>query len=77
MRWLHKALKVSEANNFKEAMVKEVREHTNKQHWIPFRKENVPPGTTVLPAVWSMKPKKLTVAKSINGKTDSILEVIR
>ena len=57
-QYLHKTLKAEDSDKFKEAMIKEIRVHTNKQYWIPFKKDNISPGTTVLPAVWSMKQKR-------------------
>jgi Reverse transcriptase (RNA-dependent DNA polymerase) len=47
-----------DADKFKEAMKKEVSEHTQKGHWRIIRKSNVPDHSKILPAVWSMKHKR-------------------
>ena len=43
-------MKASDAKQFREAMQKEIDDHTSRGHWDT--------GTRVLPAVWSMKRKR-------------------
>ena len=51
-------MKAPDAKQFKEAMVKEVNDHTSRKHWEPIEKKDVPPGEKILPAVWAMKRKR-------------------
>jgi predicted SnoaL-like aldol condensation-catalyzing enzyme len=38
----HQAMKQPDARQFKEAMVKEVNDHTKKKHWEVIEKKSVP-----------------------------------
>ena len=51
-------MKQPDARQFKKAMVKEVKDHTERGHWEVMLKSKVPQGETILPAVWSMKRKR-------------------
>jgi len=55
---LLKALKASDANQFKEAMVSEVNEHNKRHHWKPVLKSSLPDNSIILPAVWAMWRKR-------------------
>jgi Reverse transcriptase (RNA-dependent DNA polymerase) len=56
--YLHEALKAPDADKFRQAMVLEVNQHTDKQHWIPVLKKDLPTDTIVLPAIWAMRRKR-------------------
>ena len=56
--YYHEAMAAPDAKQFREAMIKEVNDHTERKHWRPILKSEVPHGTTILPAVWSMKRKR-------------------
>jgi Reverse transcriptase (RNA-dependent DNA polymerase) len=56
--YLHEALKAKDSEEFKRAMVHEVQQHTNRKHWEPIEKKDLPPNTIILPAVWAMKRKR-------------------
>jgi hypothetical protein len=55
--YYHEAMKEPDAHKFCTAMTKEVDDQTNKQHWEIVRRDQLPVGVKVLPAVWSMKRK--------------------
>ena len=69
------AMKEPDAQKFKEAMVKEVKDHTTKNHWKIILKKDVPRGYKILPAVWAMKRKiaALPPEKPTNGRASSTL----
>ena len=56
--YMHEALRAPDAQEFKKAMVKEVNDHNDRQHWEIMEKKDVPKGETILPAVWAMKRKR-------------------
>jgi Reverse transcriptase (RNA-dependent DNA polymerase) len=56
--YMHEAMKAPNADQFKEAMRKEAKEHTRKGHWKVVCKEDVPSNSKILPSVWSMKRKR-------------------
>jgi hypothetical protein len=53
--YMHEAMRAPDADKFKEAMRKELSEHTRKGHWKVIRKSNVPVHSKILPSVWSTK----------------------
>jgi hypothetical protein len=55
--YLHEALRAPDCEQFIEAMQKEVKDHEDLKHLEMISKSEVPEGTTILPAVWSMKRK--------------------
>ena len=48
-----------------EAMEAEVESHQSKGHWKIRHKDEVPVGTKILPAVWSMKRKRRIATREI------------
>ena len=56
--YYHEALRAPDRTQFLEAMKKEVSDHEARNHWELTPKSEVPDGTTILPAVWSMKRKR-------------------
>jgi hypothetical protein len=46
-------------------MKKEVDDHTAKKHWKIIRRDQVPEGIKVLPAVWAMKRKRRIATREI------------
>jgi hypothetical protein len=55
---MHEALRAHDADQFREAMVCEVNEHTKQGNWELVLKQDLPPDTKVLPAIWAMKRKQ-------------------
>ena len=51
-------MKQSDANEFRQAAIKEFNDHCERKHWILIERSQVPKGKNVLPAVWSMKRKR-------------------
>jgi hypothetical protein len=56
--YMHEAMRAPDADKFKEAMKKEVGEHTRKGHWRVIKRTDVPAHSKIFPAVWSMKRKR-------------------
>ena len=56
--YLDDALKAPDRNEFIKAMQNEVAQHEERGHWIMIPRTEVPTGTKILPAVWSMKRKR-------------------
>ena len=56
--YLDDALKAPDCHEFIKAMQHEVTQHEERQHWEMIPRSQVPAGTKVLPAVWSMKRKR-------------------
>jgi len=54
----HEAMREPDAHKFRESMVKEVNDHTQRDHWAIMLKKDLPDGEIILPAVWSMKRKR-------------------
>jgi len=56
--YFHQAMRQPDREQFIEAVVKEVNDHTKNKHWELIPIEEVPEGTKVLDSVWSMKQKR-------------------
>jgi hypothetical protein len=56
--YLHQALRAPDRDEFIEAMKQEIKDHESLHHWELVPKSEVPKGTIILPAVWSMKRKR-------------------
>jgi Reverse transcriptase (RNA-dependent DNA polymerase) len=63
--YYHEAMKESDAPQFRIAMKKEVDDHTAKKHWKIIRRDQVPEGVKVLPAVWAMKRKRRIATREV------------
>ena len=63
--YMHEALRAPDAAEFKEAMVKEVVDHTERGHWEVIPKSDLPAGETILPAVWSMRRKRRIATREV------------
>jgi hypothetical protein len=56
--YLHQAMKEKDWPKFREAMQKEVDDHSRSDNWELIHKSKVPEGAIVLPGVWSVKRKR-------------------
>ena len=54
----HQAMKQSDHKQFQNAMEKEIQDQMNNKNFILIPKSSVPPGATILKAVWQMKRKR-------------------
>ena len=45
-------------DQFKAAMVEEIRAHEKNRHWRVVPRDQAPPGHKMLPAVWALKWKR-------------------
>ena len=63
--YMNEAMREPDANKFKEAMIKEVKDHTERKHWEVMEKKDVPRGETILPAVWAMRRKRRIATREV------------
>ena len=59
------AMSAPDVAKFREAMVKEVMDHTKRQHWEVMLKSDLPEGDKPLPAVWAGKRKRRIATREI------------
>lgn len=59
------AMKQPDSHKFRQAMQQEIDDHTNNKHWKVRKRKEMPPGTTVLPAVWAMKRKRRIMSQEV------------
>jgi Reverse transcriptase (RNA-dependent DNA polymerase) len=50
---------------FRATMMKEVDDHTSKQHWELVSRKQIPEGVQVLPAMWAMKHKRCITMRKV------------
>ena len=55
--YLHEAMRAPDRAQFLRAMEREIGGHKERKHWVLVPKHQVPKGTKVLDAVWSMRCK--------------------
>ena len=55
---LSEMLKQKDVSNFAQAMVKEVPDHENRDHWELFLRSDMPEGAKIILAIWSFKQKR-------------------
>jgi hypothetical protein len=65
--YFHQAIQQPDAGDFVKAVVKEVEAHVHDKHWVLVKKEEVPPDTDVLPAIWAMRCKRNLTTNEIKG----------
>lgn len=56
--YMHEAMKESDHEEFKKAMVKEVNDQMDNGNFTVVHRSEVPEGSTILPSVWQMKRKR-------------------
>ena len=56
--YYHEAIRQEDAQQFQEAMQKEIDDHHSNDHWEFFERDKVPEDNKVLSSVWSMKRKR-------------------
>jgi Reverse transcriptase (RNA-dependent DNA polymerase) len=56
--YMDQAMKEPDHKEFEAAMIKEVKSHTENEHWHIVKRDQVPDGVDVLPAVWAMRRKR-------------------
>jgi Reverse transcriptase (RNA-dependent DNA polymerase)/GAG-pre-integrase domain len=56
--YLHQAMKAPDKLKFIEAMNKEINAHESNKNWALIKKDKVPPGKSILPAIWAMRRKR-------------------
>ena len=61
----HEAMKEPDSRQFREAMAKEVNDHSERKHWRPRLKRDVPPDIKILPSVWAMKRKRRIATREV------------
>ena len=63
--YLDDALEAPDRNEFIKAMQHEVAQHEEREQWVMIPRAQVPTGTKVLPAVWSMKRKRCVASGEV------------
>ena len=63
--YLHEAMKSPDRTQFLKAMEREIKGHEEGNHWVLVPKHQVPKGTKVLDAVWSMRRKRRIESQEI------------
>jgi hypothetical protein len=63
--YLWQAMTEPDREQFKAAMEEEIANHTNNHHWEIVLKKDIPKGTLILPAVWSMKRKRRITTREV------------
>ncbi len=72
--YYHQALQHPDAQQFANAVVKEVNGHVENKHWQLIKCRDVPEDVQVVPSVWSMQRKRnLTTNEIIKHKARLIL----
>jgi hypothetical protein len=56
--YFDQAMKQPDKDEFVKAIVQEVNDHIDRNHWKLIPRSEVPKGNDILPAVWSMKRKR-------------------
>ncbi len=56
--YYHQAIREADKDDFLKAIVKEVNDHIEGNHWELVPRESLPKGAKVLDSVWSMKRKR-------------------
>ena len=56
--YLHQARKQPDWEEFKRAMQKEIKDHTDNEHWVVIPRSEVPRRQKIMRGVWSMKRKR-------------------
>lgn len=63
--YMNEAMGAPDAAKFKEAMMKEVRDHEKRNHWIMIPRESVPEDVPILPSVWAMRRKRRITTREV------------
>jgi len=58
-------MQAPDADKFKAGMIEEFQDHCNKNHWEFVPRSSLPPGTKVLPSVWSMRRKRHIATREV------------
>ena len=53
--YLHETMRAPDQSQFLQAMECKIKGHEERKHWVLVPKNQVPKGTKVLDAVWSMQ----------------------
>ena len=63
--YLREAQRAHDWKQFEQAMEKEVRSHEDMDHWELIKRDQLPPGASVLPAVWAFRRKRRIATQEI------------
>jgi hypothetical protein len=63
--YLHEARKEEDFPEFLKAMQQEMDDHTKEGHWKVILRSMVPKGSSILPAVWSLKRKRRIATREV------------
>lgn len=63
--YLHEAMREEDWPKFQDSMLEEIRAHEENGHWELLPASDVPEGTKILGAVWSMKRKRRIATREV------------
>jgi Reverse transcriptase (RNA-dependent DNA polymerase) len=63
--YLHEAMREPDREEFKKAMVKEVKDQMDNKNFIIIKRSKVPQGEPVMPTVWQMKRKRDILTRAV------------
>jgi hypothetical protein len=64
--YFHEAVKQPDREEFIKAIIKEINDHIDRNHWVLVPRNKVPKGTKILASVWAMKRKRDLVTRQIH-----------
>ena len=74
--YLSQARKARDWKQFEEAMAKEVQLHEQMAHWELVRRDALPEGTQILPAVWAFRRKRRIAMQEVSEQLLKFLVVV-
>ena len=67
--YYHEAMEQHDSEHFVNVIIKEFKDHVEREHWLLINHSEVPEGVTIIPSVWIMKQKRdITTRKVIKYK---------
>jgi hypothetical protein len=63
--YLHEFMQQPDADQFIKAMDEEIQAREDNHHWEVVSRDTIPPGTPILPAIWSMRRKRRIDTRAI------------
>ena len=63
--YLDQAMKAPDSAEFKKALDDEIDSHSDNEHWEVIRRDQVPKGVKVLPAVWAFRRKRRIATQEV------------
>ena len=65
--YFHQAMRQHDAEEFQEAVIREINGHVDNGHWELIRRSEIPQGHETVPSVWSMRRKRNLTTNEIKS----------